>query len=449
MQLQAHNRNRLAALAWAVLSPISARARNESESAGESLRRDEGAASLWNPQDSDLTLPKTVVPTFPEVSWAPDVKTVESKKPSASAASSPDGSIKDLDEIVELSKTGIVSSFKKFLRENLFGALITAGVVMYGAVRSFFRIFPNKIHLDAFVLGRLPRQDGEQEGRHVFHAQTLKVSTLSEIFGANLPALVSFNLAMWRARNSLFWPTMVFSNNKVLRTMLHGGPHEIISRPFRSVLSSLFSDSIFPSCQAAAEKRQGAIDSGTDRGKFQAVSGSFVVCTYERVCDIQPRAYLIPQQDVVNFLLMLPELYHAAKDTPGEAMRRLVRVLEICGSLVARYPTALKSLGLGEKLPQAAAVANDIYRMYALEPEESVEFLRRYVEGDRSHIEPTESEKRRMRELWYGTKDEARQLQCEEVEQNMESFFHYGRECAKHGIPVWLFMLSLPTSTRR
>lgn len=449
MQYLARYRSSLAALALATLTPTGAQAQQETDRAGERLRRDDVAAPPANPQVGDLTVPRLSVPvipapTLPAISVVNPVVATEPNKVEINKAVSPAPSAPPQEDFVDLSRRGLISRLKNFISDNLFGALGTAAIVMFGLIRSYFRIFPNKIHVDAFVLGRLPSNENEAQGKTVFHAQTIETSTLSSIFGANIAAMVSFNVAMWRARHTLYWPMLVFSNSKVMNRLLHGGPHEIIARPFRSELSSRFSDDIYASSHSAAVKRQEAIASGNTRDLFQPVSGTFVVCTYERVTDIQPRAYLLPQQDVVSFLLLLPEVHKAAKDTGGEAMRRLVRVLEICGSIVLRYPTALKNLGLGEHLPKAQAIAHDLLRMYALQPEESRLFLERYISGDRSHLEPTATEQQRMRKLWYASSDEAHQAKCEEAERNMPSFFHYGRMCARHRIPMWLYFLSLP-----
>jgi hypothetical protein len=449
MQYLARYRSPLAALALATLTPTGAQGQQGTDRAGEPLRREDVPASLANPQIGDLTVPRLTAavfpaPTSPAVSVINPVLATETNKEELNKTAKPAPQGRSREDFVDFSKEGLISRLKHFISDNLVGALGTAAVVMFGLIRGYLRIFPNKIHVDAFVLGRLPRNENEAQGRSVFHAQTIETSTLSGIFGANIAAMVSFNVAMWRARHTLYWPMLVFSNSKVMNRLLHGGPHEIIARPFRSELSSRFSDDIYASSHSAALKRQEAITSGSTRDLFQPVSGTFVVCTYERVTDIQPRAYLLPQQDVVSFLLLLPEVHKAAKDTGGEAMRRLVRVLEICGSIVLRYPTALKNLGLGEHLPKAQAIAQDLFRMYALQPEESRVFLERYISGDRSHLEPTAKERQRMRTLWYASSDEVHQAKCEEAERNMPSFFHYGRMCARHRIPMWLYFLSLP-----
>lgn len=433
-------RDQVAALSLASLS-VGVGAAAE---AGEAKNGDVEVSTIWERERSEPQAALLEMPSLPAIPLTQVPNETASPIPPVPAPALGAQPTDETEELVDLSAKGINSSVKKTIKDNLVGALFGAALLAYGGLQGIFRIFPNKIHLDTFALAKVSGSQDDDPRATRFQALSMKVDSRSALVQAGLPAKFHWVLAMIKARFHEYWPTMCFSSSPLLRSILRAGPHEIVTRPIRSWASSSFAGRISDGATLAADERYRGLTTKDPKATHQPLTYDFLVCTYERVFDVQPRACRIPQQDVISYLLHIPELYQAAQNTGRESMSWLVRVLEICGAIALRYPKALENEGLGEHLPKAREVANEIFRMYALEPEESEQFLARYVTGDTSHITPEPAEVQRMRKLWYGTSNPELQREREEAERTMSSFGDYDRLCRQYEIPAWLFRIALP-----
>ena len=329
------------------------------------------------------------------------------------------------------------------LRENW--AAVLAGVGAPTLV--VWRHFPTKLNVDNTQIGELVKLQalGGQRvtpQQRILTTSTLWSADLSEMFGLDAYAFIRFQVGLLKARIHNFWPILSFSNSK-MNQHLGGAVDDLMGRPTRSETNAILrgEDGSINSVTSAVNMFQNGINKDTIPQK----NAGFLVYTFERLDDVyQPRLYYIPAADIVNCLVDMKDWWQAAKNTSTGAQRRLVRSLEIAGSLIYRYPKMLESLFDNHpKFQSAKQVAHNIRRMYALSPNESLHFIEKFLEGDRSKelLEPTKEEWAKLMHAWYDSNDPKQQKELGQSEQQIQKLSQYAAFCKQHNSPMWFFNL--------
>jgi hypothetical protein len=346
-------------------------------------------------------------------------------------------------------ETSLHAAVKQELVDLVRDNWVTVAAGLGAMILVAWRHFPNRLNIDCNQLAELKmlRPEGSSgEGcpnLKILAPNTLFTANLSDIFGLDIYAFARFHAALLGARAHNFWPILSFSNNDTAQRF-GGVIDDIIGRATRSEMNAALrgEDGAIELVNDSINMLNGNVQNKHPLPERNAV---FLVYTFERLDDVyQPRLYFMPAADVINCLCDLPVWWEAAQNTSNGAQRRLVRCLEISGSLLYRYPKMLECIyDSHPKFEQAKRVATEIRRMYALPPDESLEFIEKYNKGERSpeFLEPTKEEWATLEKTWYHSNDKNTQNRIRNAEAKIEKITDYAAFCKKEKAPMWFFNL--------